>query len=255
MFSFKAENLYEVVKPLHLYSRMFGLTSFSVGVSKHKIDVSLNLLSVFCVLYPTIWSLSTIGLFFLVKDEAAQLEGYWVSNIFEIGIYCFSFGFTLTMNLDNWWSFFSRKQFSDLLNVFKEVDEELSRNKSSINYVQHKKIVLIVIIGVNALALLMISSTALYIWSCKLSFTYFVWVFSLTIFVIQNIFVIFHFLFWIWAVKIRYQKINFFLNENFLKNEVINGENKLNVAAVLHDKLVDTSELINQCYGVPVNLL
>lgn len=66
--------------------------------------------------------------------------------------------------------------------------------------------------------------------------------------------------FLIWSVKVRYNAINKFLKLNFLRkmsgfSEKLNERKQielLNETGVIHDHLVDVTNLINQCYGLPV---
>lgn len=66
--------------------------------------------------------------------------------------------------------------------------------------------------------------------------------------------------FLIWSVKIRYNAINKFLKMNFQKTSLRFSEKvderkqieMLNETGVIHDHLVDVTNLINKIYGVPV---
>lgn len=74
----------------------------------------------------------------------------------------------------------------------------------------------------------------------------------------QSVFLNFQFIFVMLAVKLRYKLINSFLEEKFLTlpiKDVKDGNQKLNAAALIHDKLVDITNIINRCYGVPVSIL
>lgn len=60
--------------------------------------------------------------------------------------------------------------------------------------------------------------------------------------------------FWTWAVKLRYHKINVHLRDNFLTTVNKNWSNQnLNRIAILHNKLVDVSELVNRWYEKSVS--
>ena len=66
--------------------------------------------------------------------------------------------------------------------------------------------------------------------------------------------------FLIWSVKVRYNAINKFLKLNFQRtnlrfSEKVNERKQielLNETGLIHDHLVDVTNLINQIYGVPV---
>lgn len=80
---------------------------------------------------------------------------------------------------------------------------------------------------------------------------------TLFVFLAMNLLLSSHFCFWMWAVKLRYQKVNSFLIEKFITSffyDHAEEENKnIKKAASIHDKLVDVSECINRCYGFPVS--
>ena len=66
--------------------------------------------------------------------------------------------------------------------------------------------------------------------------------------------------FLIWSVKVRYNAINKFLKLNFQTKTFgfchkLNERQQielLNETGIIHDHLVDVTNLINQCYGLPV---
>ena len=74
------------------------------------------------------------------------------------------------------------------------------------------------------------------------------------------------FIIWITFVKIRYETINTFLISNFQTfygncrgaSQIINTNDKLkliDIVAVVHDQLVDLTNQLNFCYGLPVSLM
>lgn len=69
-----------------------------------------------------------------------------------------------------------------------------------------------------------------------------------------NVLFVFQFTFWIWALKLRNHKINVHLRDNFSHVNGNRSSENLNRIAILHDKLVDVSELINRCYGMLVSV-
>lgn len=255
MFSLRADNIYDVVKPLHLCSTIFGLTSFTVSDSSGKfLAVSTGFWNIFCIIFSSIWSLMTLGMFFSHhEDISAQTSDYWSSKISARGFICIFVGFIFIFNLVNWWTFCNRKQFARLLSTVTEWDNdfEVMKHRHPSNYVQHKRIVLIFIALLTLLAIHSIVSTIYFNCTHNLDMIHMICSLASVILLQFINFVIFHFIFWVWAVKLRYQKINMYLDEA-LPNEEPNK--KLNIAATLHDQLVDITELINQCYGVPVRL-
>lgn len=87
-----------------------------------------------------------------------------------------------------------------------------------------------------------------------LSHTYIVCSFLIIFYAEAKVLVIFHMMFWIWALKLRYKKVNSYLSGKFLgdNEDAIQEAERLKIAATLHDRLVDACGIINRCYGVPV---
>lgn len=252
MFSLKADNIYDVAKPLHFCSRMFGLTSFVVTREKGKLKLSVNALSIFCLLLSIMWSWMFFAMSYSIQEELTKYKKVWASEIFQKGIYGVTFGFILIFNLTSCWTVLSQRHFAKLLNLIVELDEELLMIKHPLNLVHHKRIVLIPLVAIKLFTIFIFLSIATHQKANNYSFTYLAICYSTVMHLQLNIIIIFHFLFWMWAVKLRYQKLNIYLNDkSFNENSNLVNE-KLNIAAMLHDKLVDISELINRCYGVPV---
>ena len=251
MFSIKADNIYDIAQPLHYCSRLFGLTSFSIRYEDKSLKASTDMQSVISFLFSFVWSSSYIVLFFMLPRDDLNIYKIWVSEFSEIGMAFLTFGFIISSNVGIWWTFFAKHHFSKLFNLIVKMDEDLLKIKHSLNFKQHKKIIWVFVTIIKLLLIYPIFSTSFLIRPMNLSIL--VCVILTTFLVLMNILVIFHFLFWIWAIKIRYVKVNSYLEENF--SDVTKEMKKLNISAKFHATLVDSSEIINRCYGVPVKNL
>lgn len=257
MFSFKADDIYDVAQAFHLGSKSIGLTAFSIERKNGIFAAKRSLWNVMCIAISTIWSIAA-GIFFIrdfgkVSEKFSAVE----ANVFEKSVYVVLVGFFMISTLSNWWIFFSEKQFCKILNLLKEVDDNLEEMKVPINLKKHKKFIMTFV--VTAITLIVACVVLSYRFDPSSGmFESPIFVITSMCFLIElGIFTFFHFIFMVWAVRLRYEKINLFLQENFL-NEIIfvHEENeKLVSVAAIHDKLADVSEGINHCYGISVSLI
>lgn len=259
MFSLNANDIYDVVKPLHNCSQILGLTSFTIK-RKHGLFVaSINIYSIICNVSSSALCLYFGAWYIKNKDEFQVMEG---SDVFENSIVCVSFGYLSFCLLQNWWFIFVRKYFADILNMLTEIDNDLQVMKVPVNHRHHKAVVLLFICIVKLIASVIIVAALVAIGhSANTSGTQETIVTNLFISVAVmvttelNVYVMQHFTFWMWTVKVRYEKVNLFLQRSFLTSvntSTKDGLDNMNKAARLHDKLVDVSKLINICYGLPV---
>lgn len=256
MSSQNTPNIYEVFKPLHVASQFTGLCSFSLQNQK-GIHVSKVIFSnVLCLTLPTMWMAIVAILFYINYDEMLTVGKYYISEIFQQSIFWIILSFFINGIVLNLWAFAKRKQLVTFLNLLYEVDENLNALKFSVNLRSHKKIVLGFVVFM--LATVGICVTTLIPEFNEYYQTNFILSISLLHCLSLTIFEIFHFTFWIFLVKERFKKVNFFLKQSFLTNcdqSENEGNNKLRIASKLYDKLVDISEYINHYYGFPVRYL
>lgn len=257
MFSLKADDIYHVAEPLHFFSKIIGLSCFTVARKNGKFIVRRSLLNFVCILVTTLYSSAT-GIFFISHiQEMSATSPFAASNFFVKGMFCAMLGVFYVANQSNWWIFFGRKSLCRILNLLAEVDEELETMKVPMNLRKHKKVVLGFVVAIKAFIFVNVILVYLAEVVDNISHIAVPAFVMFTAFVLMEIgvFTIFQFIFVMWAVKLRYQKINLFLEENFLNSncEAKDGKDKIMRAATLHDKLVDVSEAINRCFGVPVS--
>lgn len=251
MFSLKDCNIYDVTKPLHFFSGLLGFSPFSIKKVNQNFMQHTNSLNIFCILFSTFNNLALTYVYhFYIHGNSKK-----TSEVFQTSIHIIVVVFSVITVFINWWSFLARKYYLSILNIFSEIDSEFCKVKVNVNFKKHKKVMLSLIMLTKVLsgtisALLQehneIEGVLFYvsIYSC---FAYFE----------LNLLATCQYLYWIWAVKLRYCKINMFLGEHFFSTPVQtieSGGNKLNVSCNLHEKLVDASEAINKYYGLPVTL-
>ena len=259
MFSIKADDIYDVVKPVHSCSRIFGLTSFSIQrVSRRKHKTVVTSYNILCIFISTFWSIFILW-YYLNGKAAWELNQEYISDFFEscskINLIC---NIVLT-DFTNWRLIFIRDKFIDLLDSIKNVDEILMQLDINLNFGKQKKIS---IFTLTFLKLIVIFGTVLSFASTNLAgiytssnitlvgdfigFTYVNLMFS-------------QFMLFMWVIKERYKSINQMLHKIYLDNysnaAKINSKKFADLTAVtiVHDKLVDISELLSFCYGLPVS--
>lgn len=258
MFSLNANDIYDVGKPLHICSQILGLTSFTIKQKHGFFVASVNIYSIICNVSSSALCLYFGAWYMKNKDEFQVMEG---SEVFENSIVCVSFGYLSFCLFQNWWFIFVRKYFADILNMLTEIDNDLQVMKVPVNHRHHKAVVLLFICIVKLITSVIIVAALVAIGHTNTSGTEEKFASKLFIPVAVmvttelNVYVMQHFTFWMWTVKIRYEKINLFLQRSFLTSvntSAKDGLDNMNKAARLHDKLVDVSKSINICYGLPV---
>lgn len=254
MFSF-VENVYDVAKPIHVWSQLIGLTSFSIRKENQTFKAHSTPFNVFCITVSTVCGTATAALFLFNFENRWNSSLVSISEVYTKSMFFVVLTFVVVSAVNNWWTFLARKRFANTLNLLHEVDEELMRLKLPVNFKRQKQIALLFVASVNLLTIVLMLVAELIRKKQKDRPRNLFLHVSLIMTVQQCIFIYFHFFFQMLAVKQRYQKINLFLRQNFLVSIRTNVERvnvALNTTASLHDKLVDVSESINRCYGIPV---
>lgn len=258
MLSLKAENFCESTRPLHFFSKIIGLTSFSIELQKGKFKVFTTVFNVCCILIPTVWcvfacvySLCSLD---IIEEHIERLN---VSEVFEKSVIFIMLGFLFITILSNWWIFAMKKSFEVIFDTLKEVDDELEVLKVPVNFRRHKMLTLVLIVTLKVL----VSTNVVVSYHILVSYhkDFLLWCATFATMIIymeSSIFTFYHFMFFMWSVKIRYESINLYIKKHFIDTKILSerdGNENLHKTSVLHDKLVDISECLNRCYGVPVS--
>lgn len=256
MFSLKALDIYDVFKPLHFCSQLIGLTSFSMKYENGVHREVVKVFNIFLLLFTTVWNLSAIVLLLISTNEMWHVDLLKISGIFEKSMFCVILTFLLVSTLTNWWIFLSRKKFTKLLNNFVKLDRNLNDLKVPVGLSKQKWIILCLIISAKTLIYsgVIISDVAGRSDAAHGQSLYFM--ITMCISIQMWIFVNCQFVYFMYSVKSRFEKINEFLAKTFLEvseESLPKGITELKIASVLYDKLVDICENINRCYGLPVS--
>lgn len=262
MKSIKALDIYDVAKPFHVCSKLLGLTAFTVRRYKGGYLTTVTICNIFSLILSTILNCAMLEkLCSSYEYKFVEKQNKYIgSNILYNAMFFVSFGFMVISMLTNWWTMFQRKVFAKLLTLLSEVDDELKEMEVKVNLKKHRKVMLSFIFIVKMFLFTGLIMNVLSERKDKVHYKHehgILFYFALAYFSELIFFDFYHFSFWIWAIKVRYNRINCYLDKKFLRNvtdEVV-GKKCLIQASTLHNKLVDASELINRCYAVPVSEL
>lgn len=249
-------NFYDLAKPLHIWSKFIGITSFSIRKKNGSFVARTTLLNWLGMALSTLWSLALGITIYLHVNKPSVKHFHGIFSSFEKSVYSVLAAIFFSAILSNWWMFFAKNSFCEILNSMTEVDEGLKAMKIPINMKKQKKFVILFLIILKIT--IVVSACVTYYIKARHEVlkSSLVAVISMAFFIQYEVFPNIQFVLLVWSVKLRYQKINFFLKRMLLDssiNGVRDGNQKLNDLASIHDKLVDVSESINRCYGFPVS--
>jgi hypothetical protein len=254
MLSLEARDIYDVIKPLHFYSKFIGLTAFSIE-KKGKFVECFKVHNIFCLVISTVLCLVGCISHVLMTSSKANYFLPMSSFYFQI-LFCVVIGFSVVSSAANLWTFKERRTFSKILNSISEIDELLKQSNIPIDLKKHKKMIvgaLIIIKLYCFVMMLVIVCVVEYSDVMKLSLFH---ALSLAL-CFENWFLInMQFIFMIWCIKSRFQKMNYFLKNNFLAFHLYdNFEKRQNLKkfAHLYGCLVYVTEKVNRFLGFPVS--
>lgn len=257
MSSIKALDIYDVIKPLHLYSRIIGLTSFSIRKEHGTYKGFISVFNVLCLISLSALCCCVIIILFYERDLLFQSSPFFASQVYKKSLVSIAIGNASLTLFSNVWFVCLTSRFTAILNGIKEIDDNLGEFGVHINNFRCRNF----IYGFIFLTIfLTLSFFGFGVWisytsgAYKESLRYI----ATDIYTVQCFITLgSHFTFIIWAIKLRYRKINQILMTHFPSldsSQHVTGKIlKLNKAAIMHDKLVDITENISYCYGVPVS--
>lgn len=258
MFSLKADDIYCVAKPFHICSKLVGIAAFTIE-KKNGIFVSKkSSFDVLCIFAALAWSLTATYIFCShTNNFAADFNPFTIAtNIYQKLVLYTVLIFIFFVTQSSWWILFSHEHFCRILNLIADVDEELKLMKCALNLKKHKKVILSFLFASKLGLVLNIAS--MYLSERQENILNIpILIYAVVCVSIEiGVTIVSQFIFLIWAVKLRYEKINLYLEKNFLSTncDPENANKNLNRAAILHDKLVEVSEAINRAFGVPVSI-
>lgn len=254
MVSFEAENIFDVIKPLHFCSKIVGLTSFSIkrdGRFRYKSFVSLR--DVFCSFAVILWNVFTLYRL-LASKSIWILNPTYLTSFFEKCLVIAICSDVCLMIIINVWLFVIRGKVVQVLDDIRDVDESLMEMNVHIEHSLHKKIVFLLVIitklaNVTGATCAYINSkfTEVYNTNLLMSVADFIGTDYCIVFCLQC-------LLFLMGIKLRYRKINQVLKRLHSRKAFNTNQNNCQRLANLHDKLVEITDSLSFCYGVPVSL-
>jgi len=261
MFSFRADSIYDVIKPFHICCQLIGLVAFSIRKNDGQgFKAFLSLGNVVCFLLSTAWTVLITVLYVVNSGEVFGANRQHFSIVFEKSIVAVLISYIIIHATSNWWLLLYRKRFASLVRNIEDTDTILTKYGCLINFRRHKYFILFFLQFCILSPILPIYFSIKLAEETKMYRVNVVALTSMYFFLVSFILLMTQFAFIIWAVKMRYQNVNGALERQFLMpfNNAINQSQpkreRLNELAIIHDKLVDASEDISCCYGVPVSL-
>lgn len=255
MLLLKASNILDVFKPLNIFSQHFGLTSFSVKNHGGLLKTSVSCYNLTFILITTMWNCFCTYIFGSSLSDSKSDPEVFLSSVYQKSMFYVLLSFFNLSIASNWLIFFSREHISRSLNLMTQVDEKLEALSFGVNFKKHKLVVLLLILFTLSLTSFGVFITNLISNILDLFENGVLVLMSFWFCVELWLLIMLQFIFWIWMVQLRYEKINLFLQDFFLRNKKEYNRKcalKLNEAAEIHRKLVEVSECINHCYGFPV---
>lgn len=257
---FDADNIFDVVRPIHRYSRVFGLTAFGIDENKgNEWKARTSVWSVLHVLLLSIYFIRMIVYFLQNFDQLVVFEKIVLSEIIKIStilttvVYCFAslaIAFTTLV---------TKKSIVNAIKIIADVDSELLKFGHRMNHMRHKSFIIFII---TIWSFVTICAMIFSYWASKkyLNFTinpffYFAIVINVNFIFAFN----FQTILIVWCVKLRFREINRFLCASFIPIIFNNFETihkKLNIskAARLHELTILASECVSDGFGVAVSL-
>lgn len=249
-------NMLDVLKPLHFFLQISGLSSFSIQSDKtHGYKCRVSCYNVFVLVLSTFWQL--YGIYFVTS-----VDNFWdieanvdteahLSKVYDNFVSAVLVANCVIMTFSIWWFFIIKLKFVQILNEIDEVDDALGSLGSPVEHVQHRKFLFLILVFQNFLITLLTIMTFL---SAYFANFYKANLFnSISEFIaLQYLYLlIVHFNFFILSVRRRYQHINVLL-KNAAKLEITDVQVYQKLAS-LHIKMVDITEKVSFCFGIPVS--
>lgn len=253
----KADDIFDVFQPVHLISRSIGLTSFSLKTEKGKIDASSTCTSLCIIISTTVLNLVLAHRFVTKTEEMWVVNEKILPKIFMDAMYFLILTFSIQTIILQVWTFCTMESVARILNLMSGIDNELSRQfMFRVDYTKQRKCFLGVTLFAIAFIAFSFTTTAImsdYNEIYKLSIPQTI---SMGLCMSTSTLLMSQFYFFIWSAKMRFRCINSFLNEssNLRTSNFFATKEKLKNIAHIHDLLVDVTQSINKCYGVPVSL-
>jgi hypothetical protein len=255
MVSSEAKNIQNVFDPIHKLSVMFGFTVFSINQRNGSFKFFISRENIFASIIHSVWSFYWIFFFVSTYLESSKVDKNSAIEVYRGTLSFISPVFIVSSIFINWKVFASRRIICDMMNLLKSVDDDLRHAGYPMNYKKQKKHAVCLLI---VLSILIIIGTAIAAFVNNFNKTFANWefvLFAVLIYIVHWVLINTQIFFWMWMVKARFETLNLFLQEEFLRfeKEIRNeGNLKIRKAAVIFEKLSEACECFNKSYGVSV---
>lgn len=252
----KADCVYDVYQPMHFISRSIGLTSFSLKTEKGKMKASTTCLSLCIIISTTLMNLVLAHRFVTKNEEMWIINEKILPRIFIDVMYYVILTLSIQTIILQGWTFCAKGSFAIIFNLLRTIDNEILKQCSfRVDYTKQRKYFAAVsLFGMVSIVFSMTVNviTSDYNELYKLSISQSV---SMGLCMSTSTLLMCQFFFFIWMTKMRFRQVNFFLI-GCCKRQMTNDhmmKETLKKMANIHDLLVDVTENINKCFGVPVS--
>jgi hypothetical protein len=259
---FDADNIFDVVRPIHRYSRVFGLTAFGIDENKGRAWNAKT--SVWGVLHVFLLSISfTIMVVCIVKnfDLIMETEKFVFSETIKISAILATVVYSFSSLAIAFVTLMTKHSIVNAINIIGDVDRRLLHLGYGLNHKKHRKFI---IFGIIAWTLFTFASSivAVLTTSDKLNFELIPIVYICMIINVNFLFAFnFQTILIQWCLKLRFRELNRFFCASFARSVLNNSEcihqitlNNLSEAACLHELIVLASECASSGFGVAVSL-
>lgn len=126
-FIMKLYQSYDIFYPIHLTSRIIGMTSFSIKTSENVFKASISIFDL-CFLCLSLWWCLTLSLILKVAPESIfeMLDVKIFTKLFISSILCMFFCFLALITFNNIWFVIICKKFVLIFNQLDEIDSKVS---------------------------------------------------------------------------------------------------------------------------------
>ena len=127
-FIMKLYQSYDIFYPIHVTSRIVGLTSFSIKTSEDSVFKAFISIFDLCFLCLSLWWCFTLSLVIYVEPESIfeMLDVKIFTKLFISSILSMFFMFLALIAFNNIWFVIICKKFALILNQLDEIDSEVS---------------------------------------------------------------------------------------------------------------------------------
>lgn len=245
VFVSKAQNIYDVFDPIHKVSSIFGLTSFTIKSKNKALKAYVLKQNVASLITSTSWSIFCIYYYIsLLMESNGIKKAFSIVNII----------FKSSSIFVNWNIMYNRREFHNAINLLISVDQKFNEDGYSTNFEKQKKVASLTVVFSTIFIIVSVICTTF----VESIFGNYDWMFiflSMVICLEHWSLMNFQLGFWMWVVKLKFEKLNCYLNEKFLGDEKscnIEGNVKLIKAAQIYEKLTEVCKSINEVYGFAV---